>query len=407
VCGDKAACLAAGYESIAHAPIRARDQLMGTVHLMDRRKGRFSPETITFVESVCPLIGEALQRFAAEAELAESERRFRSMFERHDAAMLLIDPESAVLVDANSAATRFYGCSRQQLQNMKVDHLSPALRETGTDRLQRTLGLQGRVFVGPHRLANGETRMVEVHSSPIQIQSRRLLFSIIHDITERKQLERQVLEISEQERQRVGQDLHDSLGGKLAGAALMSKALARGLAAKGLTEADLAEEIVRSINESIGQTRIIARGLYPAELGAGSLVGALNAFASEIRHRFGVACRLGFSPGLKVQSGFAAMHLFRIVQEAVNNAIRHGHPRHIHIRLARKADQALLEVRNDGTRLPADSDQKLGLGLHTMRYRASVLGGQLTVKGAGKKGVVVSCELPLSSLAVTKTILSP
>ena len=203
------------------------------------------------------------------------------MFERHDAAMLLVDPESGAIEDANPAAAAFYGYSRERLRTMKIEDLNALPPQAVAELRQRARG-EGRSYVVfPHRLASGEIRTVEVHSSPVQVKGRRLLFSIIHDITERKLLEKQILDIGETERQRIGQDLHDSLGGMLTGAALLSKALAHRLAAKAIPEAAVAEEVVRCINDAIGQTRAISRGLFPVELSAVGLV----ARAERIRRR--------------------------------------------------------------------------------------------------------------------------
>ena len=399
-CADPAkrtelACLQAGYESLAHAPVLYHGKLLGTIHLADPRKDRFPPETIAFIESVAPMIGEALHRFEVEESLTESEQRFRSMFERHDAAMLLVDPEPGSIEDANPAAAAFYGYSQERLRQMKIEDLCAVPPQTAVSLRQRARGDSQGYATFPHRLASGEIRTVEVHSSPVEVKGRRLLFLIIHDVSERKLLEKQILDIGESERQRIGQDLHDSLGGMLTGAALLSKALAHRLGAQGIPEESVAEEIVRCINDSIGQTRAISRGLFPAELSTAGLVAGLKEFARETARRSGISCRLHAAKDVVIQDGSVASHLFRIVQEAVNNALRHSRARHITIRLARVADQALLEVRDDGQGLPARLPASKGLGLRTMRYRADAIGAQFAVRSGEDGGTVVSCLLPL------------
>ncbi len=385
----------AGYDSLAHAPIRYHGRLLGTIHLADPRADRFPPDTIAFIESVAPLIGEALHRFQVEESLAESEQRFRSMFERHAAAMLLVEPETGAIEDANPAAAAFYGYARERLQGMKIEELNTLPPRVVAAERERALRGEQSSFVFPHRLASGEIRTVEVHSSPVQVKGRPLLFSIIHDVTERKLLEKQILDIGETERQRIGRDLHDSLGGMLTGAALLSKALAHRLAGKATAEASVAEEVVRCINDSIGQARAISRGLFPVELSAGGLVAALREFAAETTKRSGIACRLHADKRLLIRDASVALHLFRIVQEAVNNAIRHGEARHITIHLVRTGGQILLEIRDDGKGLPAREPAGKGLGLRTMKYRAGIIGAQFAVESANGHGTVVSCLLPL------------
>ena len=390
------ACLHAGYESLAHSPIYYRGQLFGTIHLADPRQDRFPPETVTFIESVAPLIGEALHRFQIEESLAESEHRFRSMFERHAAAMLLVEPETGAIVDANPAAAAFYGYARARLQAMRIEELNTLPPRVVAAQRERALRGEQSFFVFPHRLASGEIRTVEIHSSPVQVKGRPILFSIIHDITERKRLEKEILDIGETERQRIGQDLHDSLGGMLTGAALLSKALAHRLEAKEIAEAAVAEEVVRGINDAIGQTRAIARGLFPAELSAAGLVAGLRELAAETTKRSGISCRLRADRRVLVADTSVASHLFRIAQEAISNAIRHGKPRHIMLRLARSGEQVLLEVRDDGKGLPARPPTGKGLGFRTMNYRANLIGAQFAVGSGDGRGTVVSCLLPVT-----------
>ncbi|HXP63820.1 MAG TPA: PAS domain S-box protein, partial [Dongiaceae bacterium] len=393
------ACLNAGYESIAHTAVRYGNELLGTIHLADRRAGRFPVETIQFIESVAPLVGEAIHQFSIEEALRESEARFRSMFERHTAAMLLREPDSGALVDANPAAAAFYGYSREHLRTMNLADLNTLPRKTIDAYRRRALGHHAPL-VFPHRLASGQIRTVEVYSSPVTVQGRKLLFSIIHDITERKLLEKQVLEISEQERARVGRDLHDSLGGKLSGAALIGKTLARRLAARSWPEASLANEVVRAINESITDTRSIARGLCPVELSVGGLAGGLAELAADTQRRSGISCRFQHDERVHIPDRYVALNLFQIAREAVANAVRHGRPRHVTIRLGRTADEICLEVRHDGKGLPPDLHQTKGLGLGTMKYRAGAIGGHFAIESS-TNGMVVTCTLPVAALGDT------
>ncbi len=392
------ACLRAGYDSLAHAPILYHGRLLGMIHLADPRADQLPPETVSFLESIAPLVGEALHRFEVEESLVESEQRFRTMFEHHDATMLLVDPESGAIEDANPAAASFYGYPRDRLRTMSVGDLTvrPAGRDASPRRRPARSNGQSDLAL-PHRLASGELRAVEVHSSLVEVKGRRLLFAIIHDVTERKLLQKQILDIGESERQRIGQDLHDSLGGLLTGAALLSKALAHRLRDKETDAAAAAEEVVRCINDAIGQTRAISHGLCPVGLGAGGLVAGLTELAAETAKRSGLACHLQADKGVLIRDPSVASHLFRIVQEAVNNAIRHSGARHLTIRLARAGEQVLLEVRDDGQGLPPRQPMAKGLGLRTMKYRADVIGAQFAVKSSAGHGTVVSCLFPFSS----------
>ncbi len=387
---DEVACVEEGYQSLAHAPLRSRKRLLGSLHFADHRPGRFPPETIAFIEDASLLIAEAIERLRVEESLVQSEAQFRSMFERHASVMLLIEPKSGTIVDANPAAASFYGYSREKLRRTKLTDLQQVPADDTRTPKRTGAEDQGHLRVLLHRLANGESRMVESYSSPLEVKGRRLLFSIIHDVTERMLLQKQVLEIGDQERQRVGQDLHDSLGGKLTGAALIGKALAQKLAPRNRTDAELAEEVVECINESIRQARAIAHGLCPIELSGGGLAGALAEFAAETERRSGIRCELQADKDFQLEQPFVALHLFRLALEAVNNALRHAAPKRIKISLNREPGHLLLEVADDGKGMPARVPSA-GLGLRTMKYRAESIGGRLSIRPGEHGGTIISC----------------
>jgi PAS domain S-box-containing protein len=387
-------CERARYASLAHAPIKYRNRILGIILLADRRDGKFPLEVAQFLDSAAPLVGEALHRFSLESELRESEERFRSLFERHQSVMLLVDPKSGVIVDANEAAERYYGYPRGRLTTLSIKDLNvqspPGI---GSGAADAVLGWERRA-VFRQRLANGETRTVEMHSSPIAVRERTLLFSIIHDITERRRLERQVLDIGDRERRRIGRDLHDSLGGGLSGLAMLSKALAQSLARSSIPEATIAEEIVQGINEAVRRTRAIARGLCPVGLSAYGLINGLEELARSVAKRHGIQCQVRAPQEVVIEADFTASHLFQIVEEAVNNAIRHGRARRIEITVDRQPAGLLVSIRDDGVGMPRKLEDSPGMGLRTMRYRAGVMGATFEIHSPPTGGTIVSCLMP-------------
>ncbi|XOF32502.1 MAG: PAS domain-containing sensor histidine kinase [Candidatus Electrothrix sp. YB6] len=162
---------------------------------MELHIGMFSISSLVFIllsMSVCwnrRLTREIRARRQVEQELRESEERFHSMFAQHHAIMLLVEPETGVIVDANLAAQKYYGYPLEKFQQMAVQDLNPMSSEEITKILQQAVSRQHNAFTFSHRLADGELRAVEVHSSPLNIKGQTLLFSIIHDITERRQAE--------------------------------------------------------------------------------------------------------------------------------------------------------------------------------------------------------------------------
>ncbi len=217
------------------------------------------------------------------------------------------------------------------------------------------------------------------------------------DITEREQLERALLEISAREQRRIGQDLHDGLGQHLTGIAFMAKVHEAKLTEKQVTDAADAAKIVKLVNEAIHKTRELARGLLPVVSDAHGLMSALQLWASEVEDLFGIFCRFECETPVLIHDDAMATHLYHIAQEAVNNAIKHGQARNIHIRLFAENGWGTLVINDDGTGIQENHPTNHGMGLHIMTYRAGMIGGRLEVKPDQPHGTCVTCMFPLAS----------
>lgn len=215
------------------------------------------------------------------------------------------------------------------------------------------------------------------------------------DITERKNLEEAILEISAREQRRIAQDLHDGLGQHLTGIAFMSKVLEEKLSDQSLPEAKEAAKIVGMVNEAISNTRQLARGLHPVAAEPQGLVSALRKWASEVETLFHIGCLFECEKPVPVNDVTAATHLYRIVQEAVNNAIRHGKARNIVIRLSGRNGAGTLAIQDDGLGFQKDRAEQPGVGLGIMNYRADTIGGSLKVQVNEHHGVTVTCMFPI------------
>jgi PAS domain S-box-containing protein len=215
------------------------------------------------------------------------------------------------------------------------------------------------------------------------------------DITERKRLEKAILEISAEEQRRIGQDLHDGLGQHLTGIAFMSKVQEQKLAEKGLAEAVEAARIVRLVNEAITKTRELAHGLLPVISDAQGLMSALKRWAAEVEDLFNISCRFQMDEPVFVHDASMSTHLYRIAQEAVNNAIKHGQAKNIVISLFGSNGYGTLRIENDGASLPEPSTNDTGMGMQIMNYRARMIGGSLKVE-SGVRGITITCVFPLA-----------
>jgi len=216
------------------------------------------------------------------------------------------------------------------------------------------------------------------------------------DMTERKRLEKAILEISSEEQRRIGQDLHDGLGQHLTGIAFMSKVQEQKLADKGLAEAVEAARIVSLVNEAINKTRELAHGLLPVVSDAQGLMSALRRWAAEVEDLFSITCRLQIDKPVLIHDSNMSTHLYRIAQEAVNNAIKHGQAKNIAISLSAGNGNGTLRIENDGASLPEPSVNGSGMGMQIMNYRARMIGGSLKVESGGDQGVTITCIFPLA-----------
>ncbi|MDQ1450367.1 MAG: hypothetical protein QOK38_233, partial [Acidobacteriaceae bacterium] len=215
------------------------------------------------------------------------------------------------------------------------------------------------------------------------------------DITEREQLEKAILNISAREQRRIGQDLHDGLGQHLTGIAFMAKVHEARLAEKQVDETADAAKLVKLVNEAIHKTRELARGLLPVVSDEHGLMSALQLWAAEVEDIFNVPCRFQCDTPVLIQDDEIATHLYHIAQEAVHNAIKHGHPESILIRLTAKHGRGTLLVKDDGSGIAEVREHSQGMGLHIMNYRAGMTGGTLEVRPDQVRGTTVTCTFPM------------
>ena len=211
------------------------------------------------------------------------------------------------------------------------------------------------------------------------------------EIERRKRLEREILEISEKEQTRIGQELHDSLGQQLTGIAIMSKVLEQKLQETRPEEASSAAEISKLINQAISETRQLSRGLHPVSLDENGLMAALHGLARTTQSTCGIPCEFRCDEPVLVANASTAVHLYRIAQEAVTNAVRHGQATGIVLSLEADGDRATLRIENDGRPFPAELPKDRGMGLQVMHYRAEVIGGILDVHPGPDGGTRVTC----------------
>ncbi len=358
-----------------------------------------------FYDLVPTLVRKALEQIEREQKLAAAEEALRISEERFRVA-LKYSPIAVFNQDANLRYTWFHNMPIAEPEKTVLGKTDEDLfPQSEADRLVQIktrvlatgLGLRQEV----NCTVNGETRIYDLAVEPVRDPAGKIvgITGAAMDITESKRLEREVLQISELEQRRIGQDLHDGICQHLAGIELMSQVLEQNLEKKSKLQAAQAQKISMHVRDVIGQTRSLARGLSPLVLESEGLMAALDELAANTEKLFGVQCRFACPMPVEIHQLITATHLFRIAQEAVTNAVKHGKSTEIEISLERKLDKLVLTVRDNGSGFSQSPGGTKGMGLRIMQYRAGMIGATLLFQKQNK-GAAVVCFLPLTFLAL-------
>lgn len=237
---------------------------------------------------------------------------------------------------------------------------------------------------------------------PVSVEER--LLAIMPDVGvqlghvfERKRLERQVADATEREQRRIGSDIHDGVGQELTGLRYLAQTHAESLARQGLPDAELARRITHGLDAIQKQFRAVVQSLIPVELDERGLGSALQLLAERTSRTHNIECAFRVNRPITLHDNLVATHLYRIVQEAVNNAVRHAHASIIEIHLEEDDEGLHLRVVDDGIGIQVTPRHDDGVGLRSMNFRADVVGARLSVTRRGERGTVVLCMIPRRS----------
>ena len=342
------------------------------------------------------IVRDITERNRAEQALKQSRDTLKTLLERlPDGVSLIVDGR---IVLANLALAAMYGYPPEELLGKTTADFLDVAEAAKAARRIRELVQGGPAYASEYscRLSDGTVFPVEITSRIIELDGSSALLSIHRDLTERKKarterkrLEREILEVSAREQHRIGQDLHDGLGQRLTGIAFLSKALAQKLTAQSSPEAAKAGEIAQLVNQAITEARHLARGLSPVALEVGGLKVALEELGFNMERLFDVSCVVRAEGVIPLRDDGKARQLYYVAQEAVTNAVKHGHAKNVEIRLVNTEDECALTVRDDGIGLSSNMQTSKGMGLHIMRYRANMIHASFSIQAAPGGGTVV------------------
>jgi len=240
------------------------------------------------------------------------------------------------------------------------------------------------------------TRLKSFHQT-LEARIRERTAALQQEVVARERLERAVADVTERERLHIGRELHDTVCQQLTATSLSLQVLSGKLSEDSLPQARDADQAVQLIEDAIYVTRKLAKGLFPLELAGEGLGGALLGLCRDTSELHQINCEFKNDVETPSISSTAAMHLYRIAQEAVMNAIKHGHVSQVVVDLAIEDEALVVRVNDDGIGLPDQLPVDRGLGLRIMASRAGMIGAHFSAKNNTSGGAMVTCELPLKN----------
>ena len=390
----------AGLSSSLTLPIQLGKHTLGLLNFLSQYPTEPDPELLKLLVSIGSQIGQFMQRKEAELALREANEFGRQIIGGAQAGIVVYDRTGRIRV-WNPFLEQLTGQSAKEM----LGSLTPATFPYPDEKqfaAPFARALAGEVFDTADlawNLPESERQIwMTTRFAPWRDARKEIVGVIIaiRDLTERKRLEREISEISERERRQIGRELHDGLGQRLTGMEMISHALASDLEGVAKTIASRARRLNLELRETVTQARLISHGLSPVPPEADGLMRALAQLAASTNGLPGVTCRFACEQPVEVDDLTMATHLYRIAQEAVNNALKHGKATRIMLRLSESTGSKVLTIRNNGHALARRKISGDGMGLNVMRHRAEMIGATLDLRSDKRQGVQVICTLPPS-----------
>lgn len=387
---------AEGIASLAIFPLMNKDEMLGTFVVYFDRAGALDLAEKQLATRIANHIALAIVKAEAENALIAKSFELQTIADTIPDLIFRIDRDlqvkyanKAVLEEANMTLSEYLDTGQT------IVNYTPAMHDVWLESVDRALDKQEMVEfdfdVADDDPPNRSFHVLIAPELSANEQSETVLV-VLRDITEERRLQQSIIDISARQQRRIGQDLHDGLGQLLTGVGFKIAGLRHDLDAIDADCATQTVEISQLVERAINQTRILAEGLNPVTLEAHGLCAGIEKLALNTEKTFGVSCPFYCKDDIKIADEEVAVQVYRIGQEAINNAIKHSHATTIHVALTQSDGSAELIVRDNGTGFRATPETREGHGLRIMNYRARVIGAVFDIVSSPGEGTTVRCK---------------
>ncbi|MBT8433884.1 MAG: PAS domain S-box protein [Gammaproteobacteria bacterium] len=334
-----------------------------------------------------------------EETIDQQAETFQILAQTSPEAIILAGTDG-VIQFVNPATERLFGYRKKELVGAKLNLLMPREHSVAhDDYIQKYLqtGMPTIIGLGRQLTAvrkDGSRFPIYLSIGDIKTSHTRLFAGVIMDISEQQQLQKEILEIPVQEQRRIGQELHDGLGQQLTGLGLLATSL---LNKASKPEHELASKLAKGLQDSISQVRALSRGLMPVDIDTAGFINSLETLIEEIRLQTNLDIQLTILEQVRIADNTTAMHLYRIVQEALNNAIKHAEAKQISVGVGVEGARGCFLISDNGKGLQNPRRESSGLGLRIMKHRCGLIDAELVIESAPGDGTRIKCYFPIEN----------
>lgn len=347
-------------------------------------------------------ITEINQLRATEKELKDISNQVETILESTVDGVFNID-ERGVVQSFNKSASKIFGYSENEIHGKNYRKLIPEHHKNGAGNLIKKIFSFGQNdYVGSRREITGQRKdgsifPMEISATKTSYNKKKIITCVVNDISERRRLEQEILWISEEERRSIGQNMHDGLGQILTGVQLISLSLAQKLDEQGIAEADEVQQIADMVKEANEQARALAHGLAHVGIEEEELSTSFRRLGKQVKKLFNIQCTLEIDSDIIINNDVTALNLYRIAQEAINNAYKHGKADKVKIILKQEAGFIHLYIENNGSpfSLSESEVESTGMGVNIMRYRTHMIFGHFDIVTTKEGTTRTCCKVPI------------